>query len=264
MKTYRNLMARTLALVLTCLPALALAGTSSLVVKDGNGSSQTLSQITDAANSSYLGGVCAVTDAVAGYKATVKNASTAAAAGDYAEVIALSPNGGVGGWAAVGATAANNPVWAGGTYNTSPTTLSNGQVGGLQLDTNENLYVRQAPTGLNPCMNPNVTLSSVTGNTSGTSATQIIALSGTTKIYICGISVVGISGTNPLFSLVQGTGSNCASSQSPIFGGTGVPTTAGTPIAASNIAVTSAGYAVCYLDGGTTPVQAYTISYVQQ
>ncbi len=123
--------------------------------------------------------------------------------------------------------------------------------------------VTQATTGGNPCVNPGATLASASGATSGTAAVQIIALSGSTKIYICSLTVIGVSGTGPTFSLVQGTGSNCASSQTVVR--TAWATAAGTLYSfAAPVAVGVAGNALCYLDAGTTPVQNYQITYVQQ
>lgn len=58
----------------------------------------------------------------------------------------------VGGAAAAGATAAGNPVQAGGVFNTSPATITTGQAGALQLDNVQNLLVKvntALPTGAN-------------------------------------------------------------------------------------------------------------------
>jgi hypothetical protein len=122
--------------------------------------------------------------------------------------------------------------------------------------------VSQATTGPNPCMNPAATLVSANGATSGTTAVQIVALSGSTKIYLCSLSVIGVSGTTPTFSLVQGTGSNCATGQTVVV--QSWATTAGAIYAFANpVAVGAAGNALCYLDTGTTPIQKYTLTYVQ-
>lgn len=121
------------------------------------------------------------------------------------------------------------------------------------------------PIGTNPCWNfGNSTggLQTVTGTTSGTAATQIIALSGAQKIYLCNVVVISSSGTTPTFSLVYGTGSNCATGQTVLLpaiatAGSGTLFTfGGTPqfvVPASN--------ALCYLDAGTTPVQTFSITY---
>jgi hypothetical protein len=86
---------RSLLLAVAALAALAdnqsFAGSGSLVVKDGNGASQTFQATTDA--SSWLLSNYVLCDGVAGaYCATVKAASTAAVASDPSVVVALSPN----------------------------------------------------------------------------------------------------------------------------------------------------------------------------
>lgn len=123
--------------------------------------------------------------------------------------------------------------------------------------------VTQATTGGNPCLNPGATLVSANGATSGTTAVQIVGLSGTTKIYLCSLTVIGVSGTTPTFSLVQGTGSNCVTSQTVVV--QSWTTAAGSIYAFANpVAVGVAGQELCYLNTGTTPVQRYTLTYVQQ
>lgn len=117
--------------------------------------------------------------------------------------------------------------------------------------------------GSNPCQNPEATLVSTGVTTSGTAAVQIVALSGSTKVYICSLTVIGQSGTNPTFSLVQGTGSSCASGQTTVVPAFATP--ANTLFAFANpVSVGAAGNALCYLDAGTTPVQKAQITYVQQ
>lgn len=117
--------------------------------------------------------------------------------------------------------------------------------------------------GNNPCQNPSSTLLGVSGSTSGTTAVQVIAASGATKIYLCSMTVTGVSGTTPTFSLVTGTGTNCATGQVVLMGAW--TTTANTiyPFAPP-VAITPSSSALCYLDTGTTPIQRYTITYVQQ
>lgn len=125
------------------------------------------------------------------------------------------------------------------------------------------LTVVQSPNGGNPCVNSAATLMSITGATSGTSNVQIIALSGSTKIYICSLTVIGVSGTTPTFSLVSGTGSNCASTAATVL--QAWTTAAGTLYQFANpLAVVAAGSALCYKGTGTTPVQNYAMTYVQQ
>lgn len=116
--------------------------------------------------------------------------------------------------------------------------------------------------GGNPCENPNAILQAVFISTAGTAAIQIIAAIAGAKIYPCSLNVVGVSGTNPTFSLVYGTGTNCATGQT-VFLGTWT-TLANTVYAFMKMGPTPASQALCYLDGGTTPIQRVTLSYVQQ
>jgi hypothetical protein len=55
----------------------------------------------------------------------------------------------------------------------------------------------------------------------GTGLSQVIAASGSTSIKICKIQLAGNAATTLQFS--QGTGSNCATGTSNIFGGSGLP-----------------------------------------
>lgn len=116
----------------------------------------------------------------------------------------------------------------------------------------------------NACLNPHATLVSVTNSaTSGTSAVQIVALSGTAKIYVCSLTVLETSGTSPTFSLESGTGTACGTNTTVlVFPFTGSTTTATT--FANPVAVTAAGYALCYIQTGTSPVYKYVLTYVQQ
>ena len=95
--------------------------------------------------------------------------------------------------------------------------------------------------------------------------TQIIALSGSTIIYVCSFSV-SIGGTAPSFRFISGTGSVCATG---ITGRTGsyTPLT-GSMITggggAATIFATAAGEALCLDLGGTSPSVLGYVSYVQQ
>jgi len=120
------------------------------------------------------------------------------------------------------------------------------------------------PSGsTNPCQNPAAILQSTGVTTSGTTAVQIIALSGTLKIYICSLTVINQSGTQPVtFSLVQGTGTNCATGQTVVVPAFATP--ANTLFAFANpVSAGVAGNALCYLQTGTTPVTKVQITYVQ-
>jgi hypothetical protein len=126
------------------------------------------------------------------------------------------------------------------------------------------LVVAQSPNGGNPCQNPNATLAMVAGQTSGTSSTQLIALNGSTKIYVCSMTIQGISGTTPTFALRYGTGTACATGTVTIIGAFTTTANATYVWAGPSAFVTIAGQALCYIQTGTTPIANYAITYVQQ
>jgi hypothetical protein len=120
----------------------------------------------------------------------------------------------------------------------------------------------RAQTYFNTCDNSKNT-TTLTGTTSGTAAAQLVALIAKTPIFVCSMTIVGLSGTTPTFSLVYGTGTNCGTGQNVFM--PAMATTANTPLiwAGNLIGTIPAGNALCYLDGGTTPVQGYVIVYAQ-
>lgn len=120
------------------------------------------------------------------------------------------------------------------------------------------------PTAFSSCDMTQTTTTLAGTPTAGTAAVQVVALVAGTPIYVCGVTVVGASGTNPTFSLVYGTGTNCATGQKVFL--PAIATTANVPFAFGGgryLGAVPAGNALCYLDGGTTPVQNYVIVYAQ-
>ena len=127
------------------------------------------------------------------------------------------------------------------------------------------LTAQAAPAvGGNPCQDPGATVTFVTGATSTTSSTQIVALVATQRIFLCSVDIWGVSGTNPTFSLQYGTGTNCASGATVIV--PAFATVAATFYQPVNGwgPYTAPGTELCYLDGGASPIENYLISYVQQ
>jgi hypothetical protein len=123
---------------------------------------------------------------------------------------------------------------------------------------------QQFSGGGNGCLNSHGTLISINNSgTSGTSSVQIVALSGTAKIYVCSLTVLQVSGTSPTFSLTSGTGTACATGTAVmVFPFTGSTTT---PSAFANpVGVTAAGAQLCYIQTGTSPVYKFVLTYVQQ
>lgn len=122
-------------------------------------------------------------------------------------------------------------------------------------------------TSNDPCSQAAKTNLAVDSNT--TSLTQLIAASGSTKVYICSMSLIAAAATTVTFN--TGTGTNCGTGTAGLIGGT---TVANSMSLAANggltygngggtVAVTGAGGEVC-MALGTSVYVAGNISYVQQ
>jgi hypothetical protein len=123
-----------------------------------------------------------------------------------------------------------------------------------------------------PCQTPNATKQSVAINISTAVTTQLVALSGTTSIYVCGFSLT-ISQVITTANTIQfeyGTGALCATGTTVLtglFGAGGV--TAGAPLVISasgaNLFTAPAGNALCAVTviGATGSFQG-VLTYIQQ
>jgi hypothetical protein len=112
-----------------------------------------------------------------------------------------------------------------------------------------------------PCINPNVLKTSAVVNITTATTTQLVAISGTTSVYVCGFYGTQVVGTAATYTWEYGAGSTCgtgttALSGAIIGGGFTPPTMAGMH--------TIAGQALCVLTGGTSPSMQGTLVYVQQ
>lgn len=117
----------------------------------------------------------------------------------------------------------------------------------------------------NPCVNPNAAIQSVFGATSGTALTQIIALSAGKQIFICNATLTSVSGTTPNYGLEYGTATNCGTGTTVIVGAPSATFAAGTVVNfPGNPWIVPASNALCYKNGGTTPVLNYAVTFVQQ
>ncbi len=116
---------------------------------------------------------------------------------------------------------------------------------------------------VDPCGSPSINKSSVP-IAAVAADTQLVALSGSTVIYVCGWNFT-LTGTTPSYRFWSGTGSVCATSQDNLTG-VFLPT-AGTLQHAGNGGATvlkaNAGEALC-IDVGGTPVADGVLTYVQQ
>lgn len=101
-----------------------------------------------------------------------------------------------------------------------------------------------------------------------TASLQIIALSGSTKIYVCSLALIASVATN--FSLTGGTGTNCGT-PAALIGTTsasnGVPLAANGGLTLGNglgtVAVTGAGSELCIVQSGAGNIVG-NLTYVQQ
>lgn len=117
----------------------------------------------------------------------------------------------------------------------------------------------------NPCVDPIATLQTLNVSMSTTSATQLIALSGTTKIYLCSLVVGWGGGTSPTFSLEYGTGTACATGTTVILPATAITSSLpNSPSYPDRFFITPSGQALCYVLTGTSPTGKLIATYVQQ
>ncbi len=122
-------------------------------------------------------------------------------------------------------------------------------------------------SGVDPCSYAAKTNLAISGN--GTSLAQIIAASGSTKIYVCSLSLIAAGST--AYNLNTGTGSNCASSTAALMGSTtaanGMTFTTGGGLTLGNgsgtVLVTAASSALCTLQSTAVYVSG-SMTYVQQ
>jgi hypothetical protein len=139
----------------------------------------------------------------------------------------------------------------------------------LQGDANKNLKVNLQASG-DPCMGQAKTPLAINQNT--TSSVQLVALSGSTKIYICSLFLMTNS-TATTVALTTGTGTACASSNAAVIGSTtanianSVNLIAGSGLTYGNgagtIAAGAASSELCMVLGSNVYVSG-NLTYVQQ
>lgn len=256
-------------------------------ISTGTGASGTgIPRVTISNDSSLAANQSVNVNQFGGTSATAKAASTQSAATDTSLVVQMNPNqpslttpwvdnvtqfGGVALSTGTGASGTGIPrvtvsndsqvkVWDGSNQATVKAAATNASAA-----SDTSLVVQILAQGNSPCngfFGGNV-FTTVSGTTSGTSATQIVALSAGKKIWVCASLFTSTSGTTPTISLVYGTGSNCATGQTVLMPAMALAATAGTPINIVGTFVTASANALCYLQTGTTPVASYAITYAQ-
>jgi hypothetical protein len=122
--------------------------------------------------------------------------------------------------------------------------------------------VRVVNSSNDPCQTSGIAKSSVVLNV--TTSAQVIALSGTTVIYVCGWTAT-VGGTAPTYQFQTGTGSVCATgtvNRSGVFAPTVGSFNSYNP--AMTAFAGASGEALCIATGGTTPSVQGVLTYVQQ
>jgi len=186
------------------------------------------------------------------------------------------------GAAAFAACPATNAIMkdnAASTFNMGLVSDSNGNcTSKVDVDTGSQLHTdltsatvagtnRIGYTSDDPCSSK-IKLNAPFSTTSG-GPVSIVALSGSTVVYVCSISA--ITDTAVKLSFIDGTGGSCAAAQHAIWGSTTAAN--GMSLAANggftqgsgngSVGVTTAASALCLLQSGTSLI-AGNVTYVQQ
>jgi hypothetical protein len=193
-----------------------------------------------------------------GNTATVKAASTAAAATDPSLVSNESPN-------------SQLSVAVGTTGDAANAATVVGQLKQIQANTGAAIPVGTNVIGFtssDPCTQAtktNIAIATATGTT------QVVAPSGSTQVYVCSFSLVAAA--TAVVNLVGGTGATCTTG-TPVAAIGSTTAANGMSFAANNgltfgnggatvVRTTTAGHGLCLIQSGTTAL-AGNITYVQQ
>lgn len=117
---------------------------------------------------------------------------------------------------------------------------------------------------VDPCQSSSIAKSSAVINIASATTTALVALSGTTTVYVCGWSFTAAVGTAATYQFEYGTGATCGTGTTVLTGamiGNAGPLTM--PVGATIIR-TPAGNAVCMLTAGTGPSAQGVLTFVQQ
>lgn len=172
------------------------------------------------------------------------------------------------------------PVWGGYRFRVRQSAYTSGAVNVTitltQAAIDPSLVVAASITNIagasDPCSDVSAIKSSATVNISSATTTQLVALSGTTSVYVCGYQLAAGAGTNPSIQFEYGTGASCGTGTTALTGamatGVTVSTTVAGPVFSAGpdatVLKTPSGNALCLVSGGTTPNWQGFISYVQQ
>ena len=244
----------------------AYAGSTTITVLDGNSVSKTYDVTTDAAGTSgnFLA-KSVICDATAG-----ANCATVTASGQVSVLSAgtmTSLQGGswtnsaleAGSWTVTSLQGGTWSVTASGTVSalqSGPwsTTVTNANANGQATMANSSpVALASNQSVADPCMFQVKTNVPVSVTTSA--SVQLVALSGSTKIYVCSLGLIGATAT--VFSITGGTGTACATSAVAIMGaatatnGMSLTTNGGLTLGNGGVTVasTAAGSELCIIGG---------------
>lgn len=174
----------------------------------------------------------------------------------------------------------NCPVWAATRFRARLSAYTSGSVNVwitlTQAAIDPSLVVAASISNVagasDPCQDVSAIKSSVAINAAGVGTTQLVALSGTTSIYVCSFQAAANAGTNPSFQFEYGTGASCGTGTTALTGamatGVTVSATAPGPVFESSPGNTTlktpSGNALCAVIAGTSAVFNGWVSYVQQ
>ncbi len=168
------------------------------------------------------------------------------------------------------------PVWAASRFRVRMSAYTSGNVNVwitlTQAAIDPSLVVAASITNIagasDPCQDVSAIKSSVAIAVSGAGTNQLVALSGSTVVYICGVSMTVSGTTTPSALLEYGTGASCGSGTTSLtgayVGSTGTIPTIINYSGGSTVMKTPSGNAVCIVTAGTGPSAQGVLSYVQQ
>jgi hypothetical protein len=163
-------------------------------------------------------------------------------------------------------SARNNTTFSDGQYPWKKASVRSVASSGVATD----LSLQVSINGVDPCASSSIPKSSAVINITTATTTSLVALSGSTVVYVCGFNVTtGSTTTANTIVFEYGTGGSCATSPVALTGimnSLGMLTgniSAGN--AGSTIFKTAAGNALCALStvGSTPSIQGF-VTYVQQ
>lgn len=116
---------------------------------------------------------------------------------------------------------------------------------------------------VDPCQSAGIAKSSAV--ISATAGAELVAISGSTVIYVCGFSVNVVAGTTPGFRFIHGTGAVCATGLTGLTGIYLLPLNGDTSYTPGGTAFkTPAGKALCIDVSGVGVDFRGVLTYVQQ